>query len=162
MEVNEVILTSNEIIEKLNNINNEWLKDIKLTKKQLEDIISCINSCTSPKKEDIFKAFSLFNPSETRVLILGQDPYPDNDKYRVLHYGKRAHGLAFSFKNGQEPAEDSLLNIFKAIDIYKNEEAENFSDIYAWNTNLEIWARNNKILLLNTALTYCDKMNIYF
>ena len=100
----------------------------------------------TPEKEDIFNAFNLFSIEETRILIIGQDPYPDPE---------RAHGLAFSFKNGQEQANDSLLNIYKAIEEYK--EANNITiekDITEWNTNLEKWATTNKVLLLNTALTH--------
>lgn len=61
-----------------------------------------------------------------------------------------------------------MLNIFKAVKAYKSDRA--FDDISKneitgvnnendrWNTNLEKWSENNKILLLNTALTY-DKKN---
>lgn len=132
-------------------------------------IIDCINNCTSPspnkkdfenKEEDfikeklklIFKAFSLFEPSETKVLILGQDPYPEV---------KRAQGLAFSFKNNHKPADDSLLNIFKAIEEYKKKNNINITkSIKEWDTNLECWAKNNDILLLNTALTFDEKTSL--
>lgn len=122
-----------------------------------EDIVNCINKCASPagnskeeKLEAIFRAFSLFPMSETKVLIIGQDPYPDEN---------RACGLAFSFKNKDIPADDSLLNIFKAIVKYrKYKDIKENNDTAAWNTNLENWAKNknNKVLLLNTALTYKD------
>ena len=35
------------------------------------------------------------------------------------------------------------------------------NDIYAWNTNLKEWASTNKVLLLNTALTYKRLENVY-
>ena len=155
---------------KENYIKEGWLDD--LTDEIINDaIVNCINNCTSPtddtimeKLKAIFRAFSLFPISETKVLIIGQDPYPDNDEYRILRYGKRAHGLAFSFLNSKkdenkpEPAADSLINIFKAIDKYKN--TNKISDIYTWNTNLEHWAKKNKVLLLNTALTHVNKKSI--
>ena len=136
----------------------KWLnKDYEIS----EDIISCINVASTPAKKDIFNAFkigesgNIITPEDVRILIIGQDPYPDS---------KRAHGLAFSFANGEDSADDSLLNIFKAIKAYKDKT--NFDSIFneditgkndenkRWNTNLEVWAKNNGVLLLNTALTY--------
>ena len=157
----------NELDKKSTNkyIKEGWFDNDIINLFDNDNLIQCIKDCSSPYSDDldkklklIFKAFSLFKPSETRVLILGQDPYPDDDEYRIKHYGKRAHGLAFSFNNGEEPADDSLLNIFKAIDKYKNPNI--ISDIYAWNTNLEVWAKNKGVLLLNTALTF-EKSLIY-
>lgn len=146
-------------------IKEGWLDDLS-DEIISEDIVSCINSCTSPtgdtvkeRLKAIFRAFSLFPLSETKVLILGQDPYPDDDIDRVEHYGRRAHGLAFSFANSKgiiEPPDDSLLNIFKAIVEYKKNKKIH-SDLYTWNTNLEKWAKDKKILLLNTVLTYAGK-----
>ena len=161
-----------KIIQWANNNLTSWLckKDIEAL---FDDkLISCINNCKSPKTSKgviqeadlklIFKAFSLFKPEETRVLILGQDPYPSKGKNEG-----RADGLAFS-QNGKIPAYDSLLNIFKAIKVYKYKEEEKltkyFCDIneneVSWGTNLEIWAKNNGILLLNTALTHENKDTI--
>ena len=121
---------------------NKWLPaEFEIS----EDIKECIANCTSPDKKDIFKAFTLFKPEETRILILGQDPYPNPE---------RAHGLAFSFENSK-PADDSLLNIYKAIEECK--KANNVKiekEITEWATNLEKWATTNKVLLLNTALTH--------
>ena len=85
MKENEMItLTKDEIKSKFDENQKQWLN-----KKEIESIFEKFqDSITfkSPKKEDIFKAFSLFEPSETRVLILGQDPYPEKSK---------ACGLAF-------------------------------------------------------------------
>ena len=143
---------------------NGWIKDVeaiskmfnvsrevnKRTKKKLS-INNCINnSYILPEKKNIFNAFKLFEMKDTRILILGQDPYTKET---------RAHGYAFSFKNGQQDADDSLLNIFKAIAIYRKKSGKNIKkDVVGWNTNLENWARDNNVLLLNTALTY-DKTN---
>lgn len=154
-----------------NLVESDYIKESWFDKETIinlfntDSIIDCIKKCTSPRAskknnpitEDdlklIFKAFSLFKPSETRVLILGQDPYPEKEK---------AHGLAFSFKKNQEP-DDSLLNIFKAIEKYKKENNIKITKpIKEWNTNLETWAENNKILLLNTALTFESKGNPHF
>lgn len=154
-------------LKKTKNIQ-EWFKNIDDSIITDENIIKCIKNCKSPveisEKDDkiqekiktIFNAFTLFKPQETRILILGQDPYPN---------AERAHGLAFSFGDNKIPADDSLLNIFKAIKAYKENktfDTVNVEEIKGnikkkiqpWNTNLKTWAGNNGILLLNTALTY--------
>lgn len=109
----------------------KWGRNLQST-----DIKECIANRDTPAcEEDIFNAFKGLPPEKVKVLILGQDPYPDVD---------RAHGLAFSFKNNQK-AEDSLQNIFNKI--------EKELGIANKNTNLECW-RDRGVLLLNTALTY--------
>ena len=133
--------------DKLENIEKAgWLKNFCEEKevfiKKIKDL-----EYTSPREEDVFNAFTLFKPEKTKILIIGRDPYPskkDNEG--------RAHGLAFSFGPNAKKveADDSILNIFKAIQKYNNSK----KDIKYWNTNLKIWAKKNKVLLLNTALTY--------
>ncbi len=154
-----------DLKEKIKDIENfeiisEILDNIKSDKSK-EDIINCINACTSPVNvkeggdiKTIFNAFSLFSIEETRVLILGQDPYPSEEK---------ADGCAFSVKNNQE--DDSLLNIFKAVKVAYSEENIPFrdikkSDIKGWCYDLKFWAKNNNVLLLNTTLTHKNKETI--
>ena len=88
-----------------------------------------------PKGEDIFKAFELSPFHQTRVVILGQDPY---------HGPKQAHGLCFSVPIGVPPP-PSLLNIFKEIqqDLQINPPKHGC---------LEYWGRQG-VLLLNSVLT---------
>ncbi len=153
----------------IDGINKNVFTDmVKYGKKNHENetsIIKCINDSTSPnpdennKKEKlkaIFRAFSLFPIKDTKVLIIGQDPYTDKS-------GK-ADGCAFSVANNKQDA--SLLNIFKAVEAYKETKASGkvtlFDDIDKskiadWNYDLKKWAANNKVLLLNTALTYQNK-----
>lgn len=88
-----------------------------------------------PAKEDIFNALKLTAYCNTKVVILGQDPY---------HGEGQAHGLAFSVKPGV-PAPPSLVNIFKEL----------HSDVGTFIPNngyLVPWAKQG-VLLLNTALT---------
>ncbi len=135
-------------IEKLK--ESGWIGTFKPSQ-QLKKCIKGVKGVIKPKQEDIFNAFDKLTPKTTKVLILGQDPYPDEG---------RAHGYAFSFGDNKRPAEDSLLNIFKALQAYKTNQAfdkiEN-SEVESWGTNLATWANNNGILLLNTALTYESK-----
>lgn len=88
-----------------------------------------------PAKEDIFNALKLTAYCNTKVVILGQDPY---------HGEGQAHGLAFSVKPGVT-APPSLVNIFKEL----------HSDVGTFIPNngyLVPWAKQG-VLLLNTALT---------
>jgi len=117
-------------------IMNDWF-----TRQEVEEIFTpeiqkCINECTRPSRGDIFNAFDGLNPQDVKVLIIGQDPYPDE---------KKAHGLAFSYNNGEIPAEDSLRNIF-----HKIKEDVGIDNSY---TNLSAW-KEQGVLLLNTALTF--------
>ena len=88
-----------------------------------------------PRKNEIFNAFRNTSYKDTKVLILGQDPY---------HGENQAHGLAFSVQpNVAIPP--SLLNIYKELQ----------SDIGCFIPNngyLIPWS-DQGVLLLNTALT---------
>ena len=58
-----------------------------------------------PPIEDLFAAYRLCLPDETRVLILGQDPY---------HGPGQAHGLSFSVREGVR-IPPSLRNVFNEL-----------------------------------------------
>lgn len=127
----------------MNNLFKDLIKNDWLDENEVEDFLSdsdfvrAIKRSTSPILENIFNALYLVPLSEVKVLILGQDPYPN-----PLH----AHGLAFSSKNKTTPG--SLRNIFKAIDaVYGSNLVEQK------NNDLTPWAKDG-VLLLNTSLTY--------
>lgn len=88
-----------------------------------------------PVANDIFEALKHTSYKDTKVLILGQDPY---------HGENQAHGLAFSVKPGVS-IPPSLLNIYKEL---KNE----LGCFIPNNGYLIPWA-DQGVLLLNTALT---------
>lgn len=88
-----------------------------------------------PKKSDIFKSLKLTEYEDTRVVILGQDPYHDDNQ---------ANGLAFSVNDGIK-LPPSLVNIYKEI------ESEYQCKVNR-RGNLEYLARQG-VLLLNTVLT---------
>lgn len=92
-----------------------------------------LNNNVYPAYENIFKAFSYFDISKTKLLILGQDPY---------HVKNMADGLAFSTKLNICPK--SLNNIFKEI--------ESDFGIKRTNYNLEDIAQQG-VMLINTTLT---------
>lgn len=119
-------------------IKNGWLtEDEAKSFGNNQDMTECIETCTSPSKENIFRALKSVSLNDVKVIILGKDPYPNP---------KDAHGLAFSSDNTKTP--DSLKNIFKAIDkafgSFLFNKAKN---------NLTNWV-NDGVLLLNTGLTY--------
>ncbi len=58
-----------------------------------------------PPEEDVFNALKLAPYSQTRVLLLGQDPYHDDHQ---------AHGLCFSVRPGIATP-PSLVNIYKEL-----------------------------------------------
>ena len=88
-----------------------------------------------PPMEDIYNALRYASRKDTRVVILGQDPY---------HGPGQAHGLCFSVKKGVAPP-PSLKNIFKEL----NEEYGIPSPVSG---ELTGWAKQG-VLLLNTTLT---------
>jgi uracil-DNA glycosylase len=58
-----------------------------------------------PPEEDVFSAFQLTPYDDVRVLLLGQDPYHDNNQ---------AHGLCFSVLPGIKTP-PSLVNMYKEL-----------------------------------------------
>ncbi len=93
------------------------------------------NHVIYPDKHDIFNALHLTSFSETKVVILGQDPY---------HGAGQAHGLSFSVKPGVKKP-PSLQNIFQELQ----------SDLgcrIPHNGYLVNWAQQG-VLLLNAVLT---------
>lgn len=119
-------------------VKNGWLSESEAANYQADtNIISAMNSCTSPQKQNIFHALKRVSYDSIKVLILGKDPYPNP---------KDAHGLAFSSLDKGTP--DSLKNIFKALDSKYNSNL--FNDA---RNDLTHWAEEG-VLLLNTGLTF--------
>lgn len=121
----------------ISKLNTNW-KDILLKYPHLDEL-ECMyqyecDKDTSleifPKQENIFKCFNYFDYENTKVIIIGQDPY---------HGAGQATGLAFAVnENTKQPP--SLKNIFKEL---QNSDTNN---------TLESWAKQG-VLLLNSYLT---------
>ena len=77
-----------------------------------------------PPKERIFEAFRLCPFQDTKVVILGQDPY---------HEPGQAMGLSFSVPEGVTPP-PSLINIFKEIELDLGKPAAKSGDLTRWAT----------------------------
>jgi uracil-DNA glycosylase len=115
-------------------LKDEWQKDYYQNLRKI--LIKEYKTQTIyPDMYDIFNALKAVSYQDTKVLILGQDPY---------HGRGQAHGFAFSVKKGVR-IPPSLLNIYKELN----------SDLGLYipnNGNLEKRAKQG-VLLLNTSLT---------
>ena len=87
----------------------------------------------TPKISELFRAFEECPYDKTKVVIVGQDPYPS---------AEHADGIAFSTKSTKHPT--SLRVIHKEI--------ENTVGYSSWVLDLKSWS-NQGVLLINTAFT---------
>ena len=88
-----------------------------------------------PPMFDIFNALKYTSYENTRVVILGQDPY---------HEEGQAHGLSFSVKRGVK-IPPSLVNIYKELKSDLGVETPSHGDLSSW--------AEQGVLLLNATLT---------
>ena len=95
-----------------------------------------------PKPELVFNAFNYFDLKDLKVIIIGQDPYINENQ---------AMGLSFSIPRGVK-LPPSLRNIYKCI-----ENTCNVSMDYS-NGDLTDWAKQG-VLLLNKTLTVFEKLS---
>lgn len=108
-------------------------------------IIATLEKCVAdgerftPPLKQVFSAFMECPYDTTKVIVLGQDPYPQ------IHV---ADGIAFSCGNTKK-AEASLRYIFGAVNdtVYEGKK-----DATKFDPDLRRWA-NQGVLMLNTALT---------
>ena len=96
---------------------------------------SAHNKTIYPPKDQMFNAFDLSSFKNTKVIILGQDPY---------HNEGQAHGLSFSVPDGVR-VPPSLRNIYQEL-------SSDLSITPSQSGNLTHWATQG-VLLLNSALT---------
>lgn len=121
---------------------NDWQKVIAEEFKQpyfikLQDFLVSerLSYTIYPAKEETFSAFELTPYDQVKVVLLGQDPY---------HNENQADGLCFSVRPGVKPP-PSLGNIFKELKQDIGFETPN-------NGYLVTWAKQG-ILMLNTVLS---------
>lgn len=124
------------------NIGNDWdeiLKD-EWQKRYYINLRGFLKSEYSskticPNMNDIFNALKYTSFKDTKVVIIGQDPY---------HGIGQAHGLCFSVQKGV-PFPPSLRNIFKELESDVGKEIPSHGE-------LTDWAKQG-VLLLNAVLT---------
>jgi uracil-DNA glycosylase len=101
----------------------------------------------TPPLKQVFRAFEECPADNLKVIMIGQDPYPQIGV---------ADGLAFSCGNTMKP-QPSLKNIFEAVETTIHQEWPTLQD-----PNLTRWA-NQGVLLLNRALTCeIDKVGSHY
>lgn len=88
-----------------------------------------------PHMNDIFNALKMTSFKDTKVVVIGQDPY---------HGEGQAHGLCFSVKKGVAPP-PSLVNIFKEMQSDVGITIPDHGELTA--------LAKQGVLLLNTVLT---------
>ena len=105
---------------------------------KLEEFVSHEQAAQTifPPPEKIFAALDLTSYEETKVLLLGQDPY--------IQKGQ-AHGLCFSVEDKAARIPPSLKNIYKEL-------KEDLGVEPPKHANLTAWAKQG-ILMLNVVLT---------
>ena len=118
-----------------NQLHPEWQEALLSQRSNIDRIDSYLhNREISPTHDLIFRA--LHHPiSHTRVVIVGQDPYPTKG---------HAHGLAFSVESSVTPLPASLRNIF--------EELKSDCGITRSSGDLSEWA-DQGVMLLNRILS---------
>lgn len=122
--------------------NNDWLNVLQLlfqqpqTKQLFEDVDSLYQQThVLPEESSVFKALELTPYAKTKVVIIGQDPYPNPDN---------AMGLSFSVKpNVKVPG--SLRNIYKERESDLGIKPNTSGDLRSW--------AKQGVLLLNATLT---------
>lgn len=121
--------------------NNDWdiVLEEEYKKEYFRNLVNFVNEVYKkevvfPPKSEILRALSLTSYKDTKVVILGQDPY---------HGIGEANGLSFSVNDGVK-LPPSLKNIFKEL----------YDDlgISISSGDLSSWAKEG-VLLLNTVLT---------
>ena len=100
-----------------------------------------------PKPNYVFKAFSMTQINKIKVVIIGQDPYFNNEKYKET-ICPQAYGLSFSIPVGIK-IPSSLQNIYK--NLLKYNHIQKIPD----HGCLDYWAYQG-CLMLNSALTVID------
>lgn len=123
-------------------IGNDWDEKLKLIwdsegfKKFLSIVNEEYNTKTVyPPKDFVFNALKLTTYQNTKVVIVGQDPY---------HGENEAHGLSFSVQEGIK-IPPSLKNIYKELETDLKIPPRNSGDLTGW--------AKQGVLLLNAVLT---------
>ncbi len=128
--------------KKTPNIEPSWLNEIgdEFDKPYMTDLRAFLvdemkQYRVYPPGKEIFNAFWLTPFDQTRVVLLGQDPY---------HGAGQAHGLCFSVRRGVRTP-PSLINIYQELQDDMGIDKPNHGELTAW--------AQQGVLMLNTTLT---------
>jgi len=123
-------------------LSSHWQNELNFLREDFDRIEKALiheansGSLILPDKKHVFRALSVL-PREAKVLIVGQDPYPNPN---------HAIGLSFSVPMGTKPLPGSLQNIFKEI------ATDYGSPSIAKDGDLSPWVEQG-VVLLNRTLT---------
>lgn len=141
-----------EVIQK---IHPGWNKFFIINKIELENILAQVNKSGEsniifPNPNHLFRTLFYWPPEETKLVLLGQDPYIGSE----IHQGQKipqACGFSFGIPKAHKIIPPSLKNIYKEIQFC-------YPDfVMPTHGFLKRWVRKEKILLLNSALTVIEK-----
>jgi len=128
------VIDSSPVLREL--LDSRWHKLLEPSLHLLDELDSSLDFTTSvPTAENVLRAFDC-DPSSVKVVIFGQDPYPNED---------HAMGLAFSVPASVKKIPPSLRNIFSEMKSDVGGNAPNDGD-------LEYLAEQG-VMLLNRGLT---------
>ena len=121
----------------------DWTKVIDYN--ELTNVLKKVNieyntKSIMPRYEDIFKAFTLCSLHDTKIIMVGQDPYP-----------QRGVATGILFANYKDVSDEDLSPSLKII----KEAVIDFAvphNIITFDNSLESWCKQG-ILMLNSALT---------
>ena len=122
-------------------IPEPWRNQLENCRDELTEIDSALNAAhvggeiIVPAWDNIFTALTLA-PHQVKVVILGQDPYPNSE---------HAIGLAFAVPKETKPLPGSLRNILKELEADIGRPPQTSPDLAHWVAQ--------GVLLLNTTLT---------
>lgn len=136
-------------------INPGWKEFFETNKIQLENILEEVNRSAQsnnifPKPNHLFRTLFYFPPEQTKLVILGQDPYIGSEIHNETKIAQ-ACGFSFGVPKSHIKIPPSLKNIYKEI---YNSYPEFSIPTHGF---LKGWVRVEHILLLNTALTVVEK-----
>lgn len=117
----------------------EWMQVID--REELVKVTKFITSrqAVYPRKKDVFRAFRLCNYNDCRLIVVGQDPYPDG----------RATGLTFA--NSSSISSDNLSPSLEKVKDSLIRDTISWKSV-TFDQTLESWAKQG-VLLLNVSLT---------
>lgn len=124
-----------------NLVPEPWQIHLEDCRNELTEINSALDAALAsgeiivPAWDNIFAALTL-SPEQIKVVILGQDPYPNAD---------HGIGLAFAVPSDTKPLPGSLRNILKEVETDIGRAPRTSADLAHW--------VDQGVLLLNTTLT---------
>lgn len=127
----------------MQNYFKEWSKVVNM--RETERVLSYLSNLPAfppiyPEFSNVFKAFELCNYEDLKVVMIGQDPYPQKDV---------ATGILFGNKEGTINLSPSLELIKENVIDYTKPDIMN---PIKFDTTLESWSKQG-VLMLNSALT---------